>query len=217
MNIISNPTGLMRGSNNTGLWIPPVVVPDFINYYPLLDNANDTTGNSNGVNNNGVVFDGTKATFDGVNDYISNLGVTMASGEASWNIWVSPIGLTGSAANQQMLLGRSGGTGYVNLNTLSRIRILTSNNIVRDFTVSLTNGVLQMITVTRDSSDDLRVYVNGVESSTGAINDGGLLSLDYLGTWLGLSIYYKGDANYLRNYDRALSPAEITTIFNSGT
>ena len=60
------------------------------------------------------------------------------------------------------------------------IIILTesSSEIGFDFTIPEEERVHFMIT--RDGSDDIRVYMNGTESTTGAINDSNALYIDYL-------------------------------------
>ena len=189
-------------------------------------NANDTSGNAR----NGTVNGATQVTgkigsnaysFDGTNDTIdfgANLQYT--TGDFSFSIWVKPAAAQNSWA---LIFGTHGDTtGYglqqLDANTnLYRFQSANGSAYFANGTYFVLDaGIWSHVIITR-SGTVIKGYVNGshvytdVAPTTYSNNQNFNLG-DYLVP--GWDLHWAGEMDELASWSRALSPVEITGIYN---
>ena len=134
------------------------------------------------------------------------------------------VSLSFSGAFSVNALCYFGGTGSY---TIYGVTGAFSNRLIRqnttafrvsfatDFTVpSMSTNTWYMVTQTRDASNNMRIYLNGVESSTGAVTVSGTIAPTRIGQ--GSTVFYLGRMASFSVWSRALSGAEITELHNGG-
>jgi len=198
----------------------------------MLDTTHGVTDLSpygnNGTANGGISVGGAidrlgqtggATTFDGTDDHINTGSGTSlnVSSDTSISLWFKVDG-----ANQTGILyyrGSLGSNGYAlaihngNGNAGKKLTLWTGGinwNLLSTYTPP-SNQWLHAV-VTR-SANTWTLYINGVVQTTGtgapnAPSSVGGISMN--GGW-----YFKGSMSDVRAYNRALTPAEITTLYNS--
>ena len=160
---------------------------------------------------------GNALDYDGTNDNVSFSPISLNDFTA--NIWFKPQ-IIGGATFRALLTNSNNSSNYILLynNTgTNSIRVsLTSNSY---FNLSaFTLNEWQMLTVTRSGSS-VRVYFNGVESSTGAVTlTSNLVSFDRLGSYFTITnnFLFNGDLDEVGVWNTALTQTNITNLYNSG-
>ena len=133
--------------------------------------------------------------FDGSNDYIALDSDISLTGEFTFNFWYN----THTGTNY--LLGHSTESGFVRTqNTGTRFGI--AFNSVSVFTILLSttlplDGTWNNITITRDSSDTIKYYLNGSEVGTSSSKSGDF-DINRIANW-----------NSNQEYNGSLSSASI--------
>lgn len=145
-------------------------------------------------------------TFDGVDDAVT---IPVFS-EPEWTVWAF-CRLTTDFSNRSVF-GSVTPTNFVKFNSATLIQVFTGG-LNQNFTVpAITLGEWVTVAVTRDASN-LRLYVNGVESSTGpAAISGPNSTWDVLYKRDGTLQPFLGEAQQSRIYDRALTQPEISGL-----
>lgn len=184
-------------------------------------NGNDIEGSNNGMLQNGAIATGAGKvgqafSLDGVNDYVTVANHSSLNGFSSATIdaWIR---LNATSGRQAIVSKTPAGEYYLLINNgkLS----FENNNVSSDVftgTTMLSAAVWYHVAVTYDGSNT-RLYVNGVEDGIQA------------GIWAAansqsLSIGQRGDnADFFNGlideveiFDRALSAAEIQSLYNAG-
>jgi len=204
-----------------------------VGYWPFCGNANDDSGHGN----NGTVNGATLTTdrfgnsnsaydFDGLTSYISGAGVNLPQGDTARTVslWVKTAG--GFSVNTG---GQTGAVfDYGTLENNKRFSVLLVDN---DFTnyfsaayndfhpdSSLGNNVWTNI-VWVYSATNLKLYLNGVPSSTGTISNLNTTGQNFvIGNTIPNSIgqyeKYKGAIDDIGIWNRALTPSEISQLYN---
>jgi hypothetical protein len=204
-----------------------------VGYWPFCGNANDDSGHGN----NGTVNGATLTTdrfgnsnsaydFDGLTSYISGAGVNLPQGDTARTVslWVKTAG--GFSVNTG---GQTGAVfDYGTLENNKRFSVLLVDN---DFTnyfsaayndfhpdSSIGNNVWTNI-VWVYSATNLKLYLNGVPSSTGTISNLNTTGQNFvIGNTIPNSIgqyeKYKGAIDDIGIWNRALTPSEISQLYN---
>jgi len=184
--------------------------------FEVADFLGDDEGGSDLTNNNTVTNpdDATRgrvAEFDGINQFLSGSYTGNSTGAASWTLWVNSDVIAGD-----VVLGNSAsGNTLIDIDSTTVIGIRTISSGFMSFTVpTMSTGTWDFLAITRDGSDDFRVFLNAVESSTGALNGTGALALDFIGKRTGGS-EFNGKLDDVQYFNDQLSAAEILKIYNT--
>lgn len=153
--------------------------------------------------------------FDGVNDYINWASPVSLTGQFTISFWYNPTTNPAGGASA-CILGRTGSFTYgLYENTSGWVFRLSSINTF-SFTLETLN-TWYYYTVTRDASNIVRFYRNGVESSTGGITVAGTFIFDKTQYNTVTSWIPFGKLDELAVWDGVtLSSVEITSQYNSG-
>ena len=152
----------------------------------------------------------------------SQTGLDPLTGDYSYSFWVNPTSLVGGN-----LIGKFDGSGYIlDYNASGLIEVIHSDgtgNAVQDSaTGTLTTGTWQNYTVVANRAGNLYVYKNGntaspvitlnISGKTGSLN----ASADFtLANRSGL--YFNGSMDSFGFWNRALTAAEVSSLYNSGS
>jgi len=152
-------------------------------------------------------------SFDGTGDYISLKNTYVFPTVFSASIWF----YADSDLTIRMMMGYTADSGnYIALWSPTSIYV-TLTTTSKIFTVpTVSAGVWYHIAITKDASNNVRCYLNGVESSTGALNDDHTLTIDAIGKGYNNTSYdWMGDLDMPAIYNRALSPIEIAYLYRN--
>ena len=180
--------------------------------FASTDFLGDSSGGTDLTNNNAVTNpdDATRgyvAAFDGVDQYFSGAYTGNSTGAASWSMWIN------ANANNQVILGGSS-TDFIYRTNSTTILLRAQGVINNNFTVPNMNfDTWFHLVITRDSSDNFRLYLNGTESSTGAINETSELTLYNIGG-RDSQDYWDGEIDDVQYYTSTLTQSQITAIYN---
>ena len=199
--------------------------------------ATDTVGAAHGTIV-GVAAAGGKLTFNGTDDAYVNLpnGLVSSLSNATFEIWFTWGGgavwqrIFDFGTNDQGEGNRGTGLSYLYVTPSdgdagNALRATFSVNGTGNETTAraasplATNGVQHIVVVVDDTGNQLRLYLNGTQSS--AVTYNGVLSgIADVNVWLGRSNWndppLKGTIEEFRVYDIALSAAQITASKNFG-
>jgi len=195
--------------------------------------ANDNSGNgNNGILTNGPAWSaagkfGAAISFDGTDDFvnINDANSLDLTNGMTLEAWVNPNNLTGyktavckengTSSLAYALSPNNNTSGSSNQRPNSRIRIGSNTRTVTG-TTKLSMSTWTHIAITYDGAM-MRLYVNGVQSSTFATTGNITATTDPLriGGTTALSQYFAGLIDEVRIYSRALSASEIQTDMNT--
>ncbi|TAN40439.1 MAG: hypothetical protein EPN22_17315, partial [Nitrospirae bacterium] len=156
--------------------------------------------------------------FNGTSDYVSTPNMNIAASGATVSIWFRPS--AGDIANGRIIIGKAanGNTYFETLNATT-IRIQTDvEATLKNYTVpTMSSGIWYHLVVTR-SSNTTRVYLNGVESTSGGQTQTDVMILNQIGRYSsgGSGFDWSGSLDDARVYSRALSAAEIQQLYRMG-
>lgn len=163
---------------------------------------------------------GNALEFDGVNDYVSlNTGGITLSTAFDWtfSLWIKPtktnVSLGGDNNSSNDLL-------YLINSTLFRVQFAGGSAALSrlNFTIpTVTLNQWHHICITKDSSNDVRLYWNGVESSTGALPTNDTLNLFQLGSYRRAGLWFDGVMDeFGLDITTAANLAQVTQLYNGG-
>ena len=194
---------------------------DIVSYYKFDENTGTVAGDSVGSNDstiNGATWTTGKINsgldFDGTNDNVDTNNRFFSSGEFAINLWVYP-----ERSAVEGLVGQHSGAD-------SQRSFLYLNN--RDISIQIagtahSTGTLatlnewQMITATRDSSNIVRLYKNGVQIGSNYSNSGTWQNIDlFIGSNSGSQFYFQGLLDEVGLWNRALTADEVEELYNNG-
>ena len=169
--------------------------------------------------------------FDGVNDQINaGAGSSLGNlGPLTFSAWIKPRSMGGGSSGA--IMGKTG-TGYVifqlantnglgfgkNYDTANDLEAYSNDNAV-------TMGIWQHVVATWDGTavaTNVHFYVNGVETSYQFPNDATGNRVSDVGKPLVVGSFYNGNSPFdgaldeVRVYNRVLTQAEITQLYQSG-
>ena len=216
------PTGI----GGEKLWLSPTVANN-------VNPFDDQSGNSNNGTNNGstVVSDSASGgsyayDFDGVNDWIECSGPTGNSGAFSLALWINRDGSVSQVTTiaSQYDVTASDRYWFLQQKTFSTGNIFTTNpnpntsagKVETETTFIANSGTWYHLVALHDAvAGEQRLYIDGVlvdsDTSTG-----------FQATTIGLSLgaldgiqFWSGKLDDVRQYDRAITQAEITHLATS--
>jgi hypothetical protein len=155
---------------------------------------------------------GNALLFDGVNDYVTQSSAVVLSADFTVSVWFKFNTITDT-----MLFSRiTGGTDYIRIWAPTKILL----NIGGGFTYIVPTLIISTwynLTISRISGDT-RVYLNGVESSTGAINLPTAIQLQAIGYYAPTSaFYFNGVLDEIGMLSgTGATPTNATDLYNGG-
>tara|TARA_B100001939_G_scaffold274231_1_gene242197 strand:- start:1630 stop:3528 length:1899 start_codon:yes stop_codon:yes gene_type:complete len=164
-------------------------------------------------------FSGKSIGFDDSNDYIQLGSEIQLTGEFSISTWVKFDSDTFDDSGNNQILGSSSGSGYLNIYNLNRLRIQTDSATsflgFFDSSYTMTSDTWHHIVVTRDSSNDIRVYIDGQSRLSSAVSNSGTFDFDYIAR-SSSSGYFGGNLCDIAIYNTELNADTVASIYNSG-
>lgn len=193
-------------------------------------NAADSSGNATTLTNNSTTpFTGAKfangAELDGSTDYfdVADNAVLSLTGSITLSAWIIPDIITGThtiigkydSSNQSYLLTQEADEIRMYIDSSANYQTTTATNLAANSTYLVT-GVYNSVTGT------VRLFVNGTEQTsttsgtipTSIVDDGGKFSIGANDTSGTPANYFDGHIDDARIYNRALSPAEVSQLYN---
>ncbi|WP_162915353.1 LamG-like jellyroll fold domain-containing protein [Paraflavitalea soli] len=222
--------------NVTAPNISQVPTTGLIANYRFNGNANDATGNNNGVLQNSPAstadrfnIAGRALQFDGSSQYISTTNSYVNPGDFTISIWFKTATTTGGK-----LIGfgreQTGASGqfdrHIYMNNAGQLYFgVYPNTVVTvNSTQSYNDNNWHLATATLSSTTGMALYVDGVQvgantTTTTAENYTGYWRIGYdnVSGWISTptSFYFNGSLDDALIYSRALSPAEVAITYNS--
>lgn len=209
-----------------------------VEWWTADDNALGVRNRNDGVLQNGANFISGKVgqafNFDGSNDYFSASSapeINFGTGDFSVEYWIKINGAQLSAGREYGLINKNttyqGNPGWgfelstefgnfpnPRIDFFNTISIWNSTNV----RATITTGVWHHVVGLRENGVN-KLYLDGVLAQTNA-NTNVAANVDntqplLVGSWLGT--YFPGQLDEISLYHRALTPAEIQSIYNAGT
>jgi|DEB0MinimDraft_10_1074344.scaffolds.fasta_scaffold136588_1 hypothetical protein len=200
-------------------------------YYTADNTPNDALGTYNGTLVNGATY-GTGIinqgfSFDGLNDYVQLPDNCFKPlNDFSINTWINITGTNIGTVFCAQYSNRGFRVDVLNSNKIF-FRFFDSSGTSYDLTSTgtITRGVNQMITITKDSVNGLKVYINGVfDSGNAVLTDVGYDAVNPTLTSIGTARYqipnfiqwYNGVIDEVATFTDVLTSSEVTELYNSG-
>ncbi len=188
-------------------------------YWPFNETSGTTANDLSGKNHNGALSGGVTLNQTSVN--LGTVGKAFGFNGTSGKIGISGISIpgaftvsawvniTGTVGNQDAIFAINNGSLNFYDSTL-RVWYAPQNMVIAN--TAVTKDVWQYWVITRDSSNNIKIYLNSVLDSTG----GG--SFTFVPNYIAFSGigYYEGMLDEIAIWSRALSQDEITTLYNGG-
>ena len=133
---------------------------DYVAFYPLKVDANDVTGNYDGINN-GATFDGQSATFDGIDDYIDATITEITSTNISFSGWVKVGTYQGACAAVQRG-DSSKARGFITNSTSILFFSSTSSDSQRYAAYDTSNTADFIHIVGIQDGNTIKIYINKI-------------------------------------------------------
>jgi hypothetical protein len=202
----------------------------------MINNVADSSGQGNTGYLNGTFATATSTVrgkigqaldFNGVDDYVSISSI--ASDQGTISVWVKPDFVIFSADTYRIVDGAAGGNLlYLEANTYSGYN--TYNFLYRggyDSSIEITANTYTSdadfqqwthVVATWDKDGDFRIFRNGVQEDSSVTTSGSLSisSAFAIGAVNGGGREWDGTIDDVRIYNRVLSQAEITRLYNIG-
>ena len=144
-------------------------------------------------------------SFDGTDDYIALSNTITFNGAFTFSVWIK------MAALNRNLLGNSGTTDYYYINDSGNVILSGAYN----YATGLSTGQWYCITITRDTGNNTKVYING--SQSGASQSASTTwNFNQIGRYQtgGVNDAY-GNMTSISKYNRALSAQEVNQNYNA--
>jgi len=223
--------GIIASSN--GGATPNPLWDGLVAYYTADNTPNDALGTYNGTLTNGATYATGKInngfSLDGVNDFVSIspiMGGTV-SGPTSphtYSAWIYPTNVT----DQYNFIFQNGDTtrgSSIALNTNKICYFYKGGSYVLASTATLTVNTWNHVLITYDggglNNSNVSFYLNGVFDKTVSTPSWGTETGSYgytqIGKYVASSHYFNGKIDELGIWNRALTPTEVTELYNSGS
>jgi hypothetical protein len=199
----------------------PLSLPGLAAWYDASDSATVLTQVGGGTN----FVAASSQSLTGVDDGLSNVNPT----QATWNVWAK-LGTLTSSQNHLLNKGFGGGGRAYNIHVtntgLPRFIVYHDGGVtnLKEYrpTFVINNGSWRMLTMTFDNGE-FKIFVDGVELTGAQLNKVADVSFTtinqstaslFIGS--GGSSFSDHDQDETAIWNRALSNAEIATLYNSG-
>jgi hypothetical protein len=208
--------------------LPTNLQNGLVGYWPFCGNANDASGN----NNNGTVNGATLTTdrfgnansaynFDGVSNYISVPNIASSGNQArSMFVWVN----YNSTGSYHCVISTGNPSTCNTFNLFANMNNSNGNIGVMGFnpcdfysaTNNMNNGQWHYIGAVYDGQGNLKTYLDGLLFSSSSLSFNTFGQNNYFGlNNHNMSAHYLGILDDIIIYNRALSPTEITQLYNT--
>ncbi len=181
-----------------------------------ISNAIGGGGGAQGSGNRPSFASTNSFTFDGIDDRIDLSSTLTFSGEFSFNWWMKPQGYTTNS--KAYVWGRWGSnTDFLKLNSSSSITLKiggTNKTITNSSGNTIDLNVWSQICLTRDSSNNIKAYVNG--ALFGSDSASTTLTVKSMGRIINNGFGFLGEIDEVSFFNTALTQIDITAIYNSG-
>jgi hypothetical protein len=190
------------------------------------------TADTTPYGNHGIIYGATVGTnyttFNGSSNYIKlDTNDTVLSGkqEFTTSFWFSPT-TTYDGSNYQYIFNRNPSNDESSFSLRQTTKLLqftvrnsgTYNTLVSSATNNWVGGQWYHVTGTYKAGGTAKIYINGILENTddtpGTSGVTGTGEIIYLGNANGSTYYFAGSISNVKIYNRALSPAEITSLFD---
>jgi hypothetical protein len=190
-----------------------------------------------GFGNNGTLINGPtfnpnnfgSIVFDGVNDYVASSNILNIGNRFTVNAWVQVTTLSTSISARRIIISNDypylGGRGFLfsasgNNGTDFWISLGNDQKLAVSSTGLITTNTAYMLSARVNATDLIKLYRNGIEIPSYAVQNDGNVSLSYntgyiLGSRNVVADYFAGNIYNVQVYNRALSDAEILQNFNA--
>jgi hypothetical protein len=228
-------TGLYQGANTTTNCptFSASLTQGLVGYWPFCGNALDESGNGNHGTVNGATLttdrfgnSGSAYNFDGINDFIQipdNTSLDIQN-SITISVWVKTSNTPPQFPSQSMRLvdKATGGTGdsyMLDLFQTDKVRFLVGNNGANTLpsTINYSEDLYNVVATHNGAS--AKIYINGVLNSETTISGQTPANSNPLrfGADSFLSgAFFKGSLDDIAIWNRALTPQEITQLYNQG-
>jgi hypothetical protein len=200
-----------------GCWSPSLGASG----YRLLDRSgrgkHGTLNNMDSTDWTGTPV-GLALDYDGAADNVSFSTITL-TGAFSVSCWC--LKRTNGSLNEREIIGNTtDGNVWIGFTSTTTLMSGTTSG-AKTFSGSIANNAINHVVVTRDAGNTARVFINGVESSTGGLSMTGNMPINELGQYLngtsGNAPYsWDGWISETAFYTRALTAAEIRELYRRG-
>lgn len=205
------------------------LIDDLVSYWSL-DEASGTRIDAHGSNdladNGGVTGTSGVATFDGSNDYLniaSNASLQMGDIDFSIVYFFRASTVSNPRGHVAKVSAASGATWeyYIRTNGTTLEFNVGNGSTVGTATTTIANNTWYFVVAVHDSvNNELRLYLDGtlvstVAWTTGALVGGGAFALGARPA-TSYAHFFGGDLDEVGLWKRALTPAEITDLYNGG-
>lgn len=170
------------------------------------DSSTNSYAMAQGTSSAQPTYSGGILTFDGTNDNLASSQINLSDGNSS------TIGVRGDfSSGTGTILGDDESNAFISLlsSTLLRVKSLTG---AADFTLASGTFGDGYIVITRDSSDDVNAYYNGVSISA-EVNRAGTIKIDNMGSTAGAGGFFDGTISEVQIYTS--TSAGLTAHVNS--
>ena len=180
---------------------------------------------NNGTMVNGATpvpgVEGQALSFNGTSQYVS-LGnaATLQLTNGTLSAWIKTSTLcANSSGNYCDVISKNNAFGFFTYSNGHLVTYDWGTSTIRDTGVMVTDGKWHYVTMTFQSgvANGTRLYVDGALVLTTTITIGNQSNEVEIGNDAGSTQYFPGVIDDARIYNRALSPYEITQLYNAGT
>ena len=141
------------------------------------------TSFGNSASSGGAAFEfGNALSFDAVNDFVEHAGINITA-EFSFSMWINPNTSSGNEIYNSSTAG-----GYLIARLSGNLATNPTGASFHYFDAFSASGVWVHLFLTRNSSDSITCYVNGVQSGTSGVK-AGTIDLDILGSNKGVNLF----------------------------
>jgi hypothetical protein len=159
---------------------------------------------------------GNALQFDGVNDFVDITEISL-SGQFTISMWINSARFTN---NQAPLFGHNTvNINYFEFRGNSSVRLRNSTGIIDFAMPALSTGVWYNYIFTRDSGNNVKTFINNIESSTGSKSNSGAFNIENIGAHIsfGLGWFSQGTYDEIAIWDGITATAQNRTdLYNGG-
>jgi hypothetical protein len=213
------------GAVNLGIGMDPNEGVAPVAYWKFDENTGVIAYDASGNERNGTLTNGPEwaqgkigpcLNFDGIDDKVSITSPSVGAGEVTISFWAFPRALS----SESVLGNTSTYTRLVQIKDADTMEVNFGEAGVSnlfDITSVFQINTWQFITVTKDSSNNIKIYLNGADVTLGAPTIANTVNITY--TNIGArkdDLYFDGLLDDIRIYNYARTPAQIAWDYNKG-
>ena len=159
---------------------------------------------------------GNALEFDGVNDFVDITELSL-SGQFTISMWINSARFT---TNQAPLFGHNtNNIDYFEFRGNSSVRLRNSSGIITFAMPAISTGVWYNYIFTRDSGNNVKTFINNIESSTGSLSNSGTFNIENIGAHIafGTGWFSQGTYDEIAIWDGITATAQNRTdLYNGG-